>query len=93
MELLIYLGLVHKGANLTIHVILDQIERYKTRNNGKFPRKIHIQYDGGGENANQSVVGCMQLIVAFIAEILFTRLPTGHTDENIDSLFGHIWFY
>ena len=93
--MLIYLGLVHKGANLTIHVILDQIERYKTRNNGKFPRKIHIQYDGGGENANQSVVGWMQLIVALrlTAEIFLTRLPTGHTHEDIDSLFGHIWFY
>ena len=26
-----------------------------------------------------------------IAEIYLTRLPVGHTHEDIDGLFGHIW--
>ena len=35
----------------------------------------------------------MELLVAknLIAEIYLTRLPVGHTHEDIDAMFGHIW--
>ena len=35
----------------------------------------------------------LELLVAkkLIAEIYLTRLPVGHTHEDIDGMFGHIW--
>jgi hypothetical protein len=38
-------------------------------------------------------LGWLQLLVAkqIIPEIYLTQLPTGHTHEDIDALFGHIW--
>ena len=35
----------------------------------------------------------MELLIAkgLIAEIYLTRLPVGHTHEDIDAQFGHIW--
>ena len=35
----------------------------------------------------------MELLIAkgLIAEIYLTRLPVGHTHEDIDAMFGHIW--
>ena len=54
---------------------------------------MYVQIDGGAENANSTLVGWLQLIVAkqLLPEILLTRLPVGHTHEDIDALFGHIW--
>jgi hypothetical protein len=75
-----------------VYVILDQVERY-VNTHGRFPRKMYVQIDGGAENANSTLVGWLQLLVAkqLIPEILLTRLPVGHTHEDIDALFGHIW--
>ena len=86
------LGLVHKGANLTIHVILDQLERFKKRYK-RFPKILYIQFDGGPENANDEVVGFMELLVALriVPEIYLSRLPVGHTHEDIDAMFGIMW--
>jgi hypothetical protein len=77
---------------LTVHALLDQIRRYLKRE-GKFPRKLYLQFDGGAENANQTVLGWLQVLVAkrIVPEIILTRLPTGHTHDDIDALFGHIW--
>ena len=35
----------------------------------------------------------LELLVAkrLVTEIFFTRLPVGHTHEDIDGMFGHIW--
>ena len=54
---------------------------------------MYIQIDGGPENANTTLLGWLQLLVAkrIVPEILLTRLPVGHTHEDIDALFGHIW--
>ena len=46
------LGLIHKGSNLTIYVINDQLELYLRKYN-RFPRKLYLQMDGGAENANE----------------------------------------
>jgi hypothetical protein len=39
------------------------------------------------------MIAWMELLVAkhLIAEIYLTRLPVGHTHEDIDAMFGHIW--
>ena len=85
-------GLVHKGANLTIQVIMDQIERFRRRYK-KFPKILYVQFDGGPENANSEVVGYMELLAALriIPEIYLSRLPVGHTHEDIDAMFGILW--
>jgi hypothetical protein len=83
---------VVKGANLTIHCVLSQIETWKKRN-GRYPEEIYLQVDGGSENANQYLLAQLELLVIkrIARLILFTRLPTGHTHEDIDACFGVIW--
>ena len=85
-------GTVSKGADLTIYCILSKIEEWKHRNSGRYPEKIYIQLDGGAENANQYLLGMLELLVTkkVAREIVYTRLPTGHTHEDIDACFGVI---
>jgi len=84
---------IHKGANLTSYIILDQIDKFRERNEGRLPENIYIQLDGGGENANETLLGLLELLVAknVAKMILFSRLPVGHTHEDIDAMFGRIW--
>lgn len=84
---------VSKGANLTIYCFLSQLEQWKERNNGQYPDEIYLQVDGGSENANQWVLALLELLVVkrVTKRIYFTRLPTGHTHEDIDAVFGVIW--
>ena len=86
-------GTVQKGANLTIYCILAQLEARKNRNRGMYPEELYIQLDGGSENANQYVLSMIELLVVkrVCRLIYFTRLPTGHTHEDIDACFGTIW--
>jgi hypothetical protein len=80
---------ISKGANLTIHCILLQIEGFLERH-GQFPEEIYVQLDGGSENANKYVLGFLELLVArcIAKKVVFTRLPVGHTHEDIDGCFG-----
>jgi hypothetical protein len=39
-----------KSPDLTIYCILNQLEKWKTRNHGRYPEKIYVQLDGGIEN-------------------------------------------
>ena len=86
------IGTVRKGADLTLYCILDRIEAWKIRNNGRFPEKLYLQVDGGSENANQYLLTMLELLVSkrVVREIYYTRLPTGHTHEDIDACFGVI---
>lgn len=92
--LTIYRGVetVQKGADLTIHCILLQLESWRKRNEC-YPDEIFVQVDGGSENANQYVLGMLELLVTkrMAKRIYYTRLPTGHTHEDIDACFGVIW--
>ena len=85
-------GTVSKGADLSIYCILSKIEEWKRRNSGRYPEKIYLQVDGGSENANQYLLAMLELLVTkkVAREILYTRLPTGHTHEDIDACFGVI---
>jgi hypothetical protein len=62
-------------------------------NEGRFPKQIFWQVDGGSENANKFCLMICELLIARtgIEEILLTRLPVGHTHEDIDARFGTIW--
>jgi hypothetical protein len=85
---------VPKGADLTIFCFLAALERWRReRGRDEFPEEIYLQVDGGSENANQYVLALCELLVhkRIARLIVLTRLPTGHTHEDIDAAFGHLW--
>ena len=61
------------------------------------PEHLHWQMDGGSENWNKCVFGfCAYLVsVGVFKTIVLSRLPVGHTHEDIDAWFGrlsrHFW--
>lgn len=83
---------VKKGSDLTIYCVLSQIEQWKMRN-GYYPEEIYLQVDGGSENANQYLLAMLEVLVVkrMCRLIYYTRLPTGHTHEDIDACFALIW--
>lgn len=85
-------GTVTKGADITIYCILRKIEEWYRRNK-KYPTKIYIQIDGATDNANRYLFGMLELLVSkkIAKSIVLTRLPVGHTHEDIDALFGTIY--
>ena len=82
---------VAKGADLTIYCVLRKLEEFKERY-GYYPEKLFLQCDGGSENANKFVLAMLELLVVkrCCREVYFTRLPTGHTHEDIDAAFAII---
>lgn len=60
---------------------------------GSLPPTIYIQIDGGSENANVFFCAVAELLVCkkIAKKIVITRLPVGHTHEDIDAFFGTIW--
>ena len=80
------------NANLNMHSFLLALESWRAAK-GHLPKKIYWQVDGGSENANKSVLALCEYLVAKtpIEEIVLTRLPVGHTHEDIDGRFGKIW--
>lgn len=85
-------GTVSKGSDLTIYCILRKVEQWKRRNL-KYPTKLYIQIDGASDNANIYLLGMLELLVSkkMAKTIILTRLPVGHTHEDIDALFGTIY--
>lgn len=83
---------VTKGADLSIHCVLCEIEDWQASHEGIFPKEVYVQVDGGSENANKYFLGFLELLVAkgLVQIIYYTRLPTGHTHEDIDGCFGVI---
>ncbi len=59
----------------------------------RYPEEIFLQIDGGAENANKYLLGCLEFLVArgIVKSIYYTRLPVGHTHEDIDACFGLLW--
>lgn len=83
---------VPKGANLTIYCILRELHKFYDEHH-YFPETLYVQVDGGAENANKYVLGMLELLVVkrICKDVWYTRLPTGHTHEDIDAVFGTIW--
>lgn len=78
-------------SNLAIHCMLMQLEQKLV--NGKLPHTIYLQIDGGSENANKYTLSICELLVIrrLCKKVVLTRLPVGHTHENIDGKFALIW--
>ena len=54
---------------------------------------MFVQADGGSENANKYLLAMLELLVIkrVCRDVYFTRLPVGHTHEDIDAAFAVIW--
>lgn len=80
------------NANLVIHVLLCHLEHWQ-KEKGKFPDKVYVQIDGGSENANKFLVAICEILthLQIVKEIVVTRLPVGHTHEDIDAKFAKLW--
>lgn len=81
---------ISKGANLTIHCVCLFLNRWSEQHNGKYPTYLYIQCDGGSENANQTFLGFLELLVAkrYCKFIQFSRLQTGHGHADDDRGFS-----
>ena len=87
---------VLNGFNVNAHVILSDImDRLKhcEENNECFPRTLFLQVDGGAENTAKAMFGLCEFLVEqkVFDRIELSRLPVGHTHEDIDAMFGTIW--
>lgn len=83
---------LRNGCNLGIYSLLAAIEN--RLNDGKsMPRTLYLQIDGGGENTARCNTVICELLVhhGILDEIYNTRLPVGHTHEDIDAKFALIW--
>jgi hypothetical protein len=86
---------VPKCASLTVYTFLRSLEDWRRSHGNKFPKEIYLQIDGGGENANKTFLAVCEYIVSkrLTRTLWLTRLPTGHTHEDIDACFAHVWKY
>ena len=80
------------GANLAIHVLLLDLH-HRFERDGKLPPTIYMRNDGGSENSNKTFLAICELLVAtrICKTVFVTRLPVGHTHEDIDGIFSRIW--
>ena len=84
------------GCNLAIEVVMNEIEQRMDlciRNDVCFPRYLFLQIDGGSENTAKEFYGFCEYLVreAIFDKVEVSRLPVGHTHEDIDAMFGVIW--
>lgn len=83
---------VSSNANLSVHCLLKTLEVVREEEE-RIPDVLYYQVDGGSENTAEHVFGVVALIVAksLTKKIVISRLPVGHTHEDIDSKFAFIW--
>ena len=88
-------GNVGQGTNIAVHAWLMHLEREYVRRNNSLPDTLYYQIDGGPENANAIPITMAELLVhwGLTKKVVITRLPPGHTHEDIDGIFGVIWKY
>ena len=75
------------NSNVAIHTFLLNLENWRKNNQDRYPSKIYWQIDGGPENANKYILALSEYLVSAtpIEEIVLSRLPVGHTHEDIDA--------
>ena len=80
-------------SNLQLHCFLSNLESVYKKEGNKLPDTIFYQIDGGSENIDKRVFAVCKLLVAkwLTCKVVLTRLPVGHTHEDIDARFGVLW--
>ena len=81
---------------MAIEVVINEIEQRMDRcitNDEIFPRYLFLQIDGGAENTAKEFYGFCEYLVReeIFDKVEVSRLPVGHTHEDIDAMFGVIW--
>ena len=84
-----------KGSNVAIYTWLRELEKVYDENEKRLPDTLHFQIDGGSENANSTFIALAELLIhrGLTKKIVLTRLPPGHTHEDIDGKFAIIWVH
>ena len=75
------------GASFAIHCLFSEIEKSFKINNYQKLEKIYVQMDGASDNcAKATYAACEHVVLkAYTEQLVFCRLPVGHTHEDIDS--------
>ena len=86
---------VKNDSNSAMHCFLLTLEYLMHKNGGNLPDTVYYQIDGGSENSAKAMFGLAELIIAkrLIRKLVITRLPVGHTHEDIDAMFAKIWVH
>jgi len=81
-----------RGANIAIHSWLSELQ-YEFKRRKRLPPVLFHQFDGGGENASKLTIAVAEWLVlkGLTTKVVLTRLPVGHTHEDIDAQFARIW--
>jgi hypothetical protein len=81
------------NSNLNMYTFLHQLEDWVKEKNGKYPSTVYWQVDGGPENSSKVVLAFCEWLVSVtpIEKLVLSRLPVGHTHEDIDARFGTLW--
>ncbi len=76
---------VQKAANLVLYVLFNELQKFYEEYK-YWPTELFVQIDGGAEFANKVLLEEFEwLVIKRMARIMYyTRLPTGHTHEDID---------
>ena len=84
---------IRSNANTAAHCFLLALEQEYLANNNKLPPTVYHQIDGGSENTAKLMIAMCELVVAarLCFRLVLTRLPVGHTHEDIDAIFALIW--
>ena len=78
------------NATVAESAVADQCDDLLPQNR---PTTLDLQLDGGPENKSKVFLAFCALLVArrLFTQVRVTRLPVGHTHEDIDSIFALIW--
>jgi hypothetical protein len=85
---------VGKGANVAIYAWLSELEKEANASPSKtLPDTLYHQIDGGAENIAKTTIAIAEWLVlkGLTKRVVLTRLPVGHTHEDIDSVFAVLW--
>ena len=68
------------------------------KNGENLPDTVYYQINGDSENLAKAMLimfGLAELIIAkrLIRKLVITRLPVGHTHEDIDAMFAKVWVH
>ena len=66
---------ITKGADLSAHAFLCELDKWKKNHDDQFPEEILIQVDGGSENANKTLIALCEFLVTkrMVKSITLTR--------------------